>query len=39
MQGILSSLPGVDPNDPAIQSVLKNLEKKDEGGEKKDDKK
>ena len=39
VQGILSSLPGVDPNDPAIQSVLKNLEKKDEGGEKKDDKK
>ena len=37
MQGIPSSLPGVDPNDPAIQSVLKNLEKKDEGGEKKDE--
>ena len=32
---VLSSLPGVDPNDPAIQSALsENLEKKDEGGER-----
>jgi len=39
---LLGSLPGVDPNDPAIQSALKNLkkdgddDKKDEGGDKKE---
>merc|ERR1712176_1689621 len=31
---LLGSLPGVDPNDPAIQNALRNLgdDKKDEGG-------
>ena len=33
---LLGSLPGVNPNDPAIQSALKNLEKK-EGDDDKDD--
>jgi len=33
---LLGSLPGVDPNDPAIQQALKNLQQQ---GEKKDKKK
>eukprot|EP00566_Odontella_aurita_P012119 CAMPEP_0113573864 /NCGR_PEP_ID=MMETSP0015_2-20120614/26845_1 /TAXON_ID=2838 /ORGANISM="Odontella" /LENGTH=484 /DNA_ID=CAMNT_0000476971 /DNA_START=86 /DNA_END=1541 /DNA_ORIENTATION=+ /assembly_acc=CAM_ASM_000160 len=37
---LLGSLPGVDPNDPAIQSALKGLNKKDGDGKKDgDDKK
>lgn len=28
---VLSSLPGVDPNDPAVAEALKEQEKRDEG--------
>lgn len=36
---LLGSLPGVNPNDPAIQSALQNLNKDDDGKKKDDDKK
>ncbi|OEU21728.1 hypothetical protein FRACYDRAFT_178897 [Fragilariopsis cylindrus CCMP1102] len=35
---LLGSLPGVNPNDPAIQSALQNLNKDDDGKKKDDDK-
>ena len=34
---LLGSLPGVDPNDPAIQNALKNLKKEKDGDDKKKD--
>jgi hypothetical protein len=33
----LGSLPGVDPNDPAIQNALRNLNDADKKDDKKDD--
>jgi hypothetical protein len=37
MSSVLSSLPGVDPNDPRIKDALNNMsEKKDDKGDKKD---
>jgi len=40
LQSVLSSLPGVDPTDPRIQSVLSGLPaKEDEKDEKKEDEK
>mmetsp|Transcript_7588 Transcript_7588/g.15466 ORF Transcript_7588/g.15466 Transcript_7588/m.15466 type:complete len:449 (-) Transcript_7588:465-1811(-) len=42
VQSVLGSLPGVDPSDPRIQSVLNSLpqpEKEGDAGEKKDEKK
>ena len=36
VNSLLGSLPGVNPNDPAIQSALENMKKDDEDKEKKD---
>jgi hypothetical protein len=30
MEAVLANLPGVDPNDPSIKSLLESLKKKDD---------